>query len=203
MSDAGEERVFCFGPTSAFAHSSPILTPSEVSPSIDSLVNAPAHQVGDWRRYLPPTPYLTATQHNAILARFFKYFAAWGLRVHPRNFYTDMHDHLVHPPYSPLPRWSQYSPFLHNIILAVALIWADEPELRTPAVRVQFGKRADEFLKVELSRPLLATCQGLSVKSSYHSIDGDPTAGWAYFGMADRVAQTCQQTSQVKRLTLS
>lgn len=59
-------------------------------------------------------------------------------------------------------------------------------------MRVQFGKRAEDFLKVELSRPLLATVQGLSVKSSYHSIDGDPTAGWAYFGMADRIAQTCK-----------
>lgn len=112
--------------------------------------------------------------------------------MHPQNFFADMNDHLLQPPYSPLPRWSQYSPFLHNALLAVALIWADEPELRDPAVRVQFGRRADDFLRVELSRPLLATVQGLSVKSSYHSIDGDPTAGWAYFGMADRIARTCK-----------
>jgi hypothetical protein len=94
------------------------------------------------------------------------------------------------PPNTPLPRFTHYSPFLHNIILAMALRWADDPALNTPRNRMTLAAAAEMHLSRELPRPTLATVQGLAFKSSYHSTLGDHTGGWAYFGMADRAAQS-------------
>lgn len=57
-------------------------------------------------------------------------------------------------------------------------------------MKAVFADRADEHLKAELKRPVPATVQGLAVKSSYLSTAGNHTAGWAYFGMGERIAHT-------------
>lgn len=98
------------------------------------------------------------------------------------------------PVNTPLPRFTHYSPFLHNIILAMVLRWSDDDALNTARNRMTFAAAAEMYMSKELSRPTLATVQGLALKSSYHSTLGDHTGGWAYFGMADRAAQSCRSS---------
>lgn len=187
-----------YGPTSAYAHSTQTSqTHRPTSPS-DTL---PAHNpILDFRRFLPPFPRLTSAQHQTILDRFFLFYASWNLRVHPHLFFLDLQLALTLPADQPLPRYSLYSPFLHNIVLAIALKWADEPKLRTDEVRGMFARQADRYLVGELARPVLATVQGLAVKSSYHSTEGDHTTGWAYFGMGERLSHSCGSGYRLRTL---
>lgn len=137
---------------------------------------------------------LSAEQHALVLDRFFMFFSSWGLRAHPIAFYRDMEDILSSPHLGPPSRSAQYSPFLHNIVLSIGLKFADEPYLRDAKTRELFALRALSFLNEELERPTLATVLALAIKSSYHSTMDEHTAGWTWFGLADRAAQTSQST---------
>lgn len=185
MGEAGEQ-VHYYGPTSAFAHSSrdPPIGASPVEYKLGEYMNRPH----DYRRYLPDSVALTQSQHTVILDRFFRFFASWGLRAMSDLFHQDMIRTVMLPPHTPLARFTHYSPFLHNIMLAIALMWADEEDLRETSTRAVFANKAESYLAVEIARPTLATVQGLALKSSYHSTLGDHTGGWAYFGMADRAS---------------
>lgn len=184
MSDAGED-VHYHGPTSAYAHAThvPVLSTSPAA----SKINETSDRPHDYRLFLPRTVQLSHAQHSIILDRFFRFFSSWGLRVSPQLFMQDMIRAVMLPPNTPPARFSHYSPFLHNIILAIALMWADEEHLCNADTRSLFAEHAEKFLSVELARPTLATVQGLALKSSLHSTLGDHTSGWAYFGMAERV----------------
>jgi hypothetical protein len=182
MSDAGED-VHYHGPTSAYAHSSHALS---TSPAMTKL-HYPSDGPHDYRLFLPRSVNITHAQHSAILDRFFRFFASWGMRASPDLFMQDMVRTVMLPPNTPPARFSHYSPFLHNIILSIALMWAEEEHLCHADTRAIFAQHAESFLSVELARPTLATVQGLALKSSLHSTLGDHASGWAYFGMAERV----------------
>lgn len=184
MSDAGED-VHYHGPTSAYAHSShaPPISSSPMTSRLESFADRPH----DYRLYLPRSVDLTQAQHSTILDRFFRFFASWGMRASPELFKQDMMRAVMLPPNTPPARFSHYSPFLHNIILSIALMWADEDHLSHADTRAVFAEQAERYLSAELARPTLATVQGLALKSSLHSTLGDHTSGWAYFGMAERV----------------
>ena len=149
-------------------------------------------QSHDYRRFLPPSVPISHAQHSAIVDRFFRYFASWCQRAVPNLFHQDMIRAITLPPNTPLPRFTHYSPFLHNIILAMALRLSDDLTLNTASNRMMFAAAAEMYMSRELPRPTLATVQALAIKSSYHSTLGDHTGGWAYFGMADRAAQSCE-----------
>ncbi len=185
MGDDGEEVHF-HGPTSAYAHISHKPTQRK-SPAfvIDS------DQPHTYRRYLPQSVQLSDDQHRIALDRFFRFFSSWGMRATPSLFQRDLMQ-AVASPTAILPRTSHYSPLLHNIILAIALIFADEDFLRAPETRAIFAQEAQNHLEAELRRPTLATVIGLALKSSYHSTMGDHTTGWTYYGLADRAAQSCE-----------
>lgn len=183
MSDAGED-VHYHGPTSAYAHSSHI-PPISSSPLTNKLQDL-AHRPHDFRLYLPRNVDITLAQHTAILDRFFRFFASWGMRASPELFKQDMDRAVMLPPNTPAARFSHYSPFLHNIILAIALMWAEDQRLSHTDTRTIFAEQAERYLALELARPTLATVQGLALKSSLHSTLGDHSSGWAYFGMAER-----------------
>ena len=195
MGEAGEQ-VHYYGPTSAFAHSSrdPPISASPVDTKSGEYLNRPH----DYRRYLPNNVELSHAQHTVILDRFFRFFASWGLRAMPDLFHQDMIRTVMLPPHTPLARFTHYSPFLHNIILAIALMWSDDEFLRQTSTRAVFAQKAETYLSVEIARPTLATVQGLALKSSYHSTLGDHTGGWAYFGMADRAALS-RESSLLRR----
>lgn len=185
MGEAGEQ-VHYYGPTSAFAHSSrdPLISASPVESKMSEYMNQPH----DYRRYLPNNVDLSHAQHTVILDRFFRFFASWGMRATPDLFHQDMIRTVMLPPNTPLARFTHYSPFLHNILLSIALMWSDDERLRQTSTRAIFAQKAELYLSVEIARPTLATVQGLALKSSYHSTLGDHTGGWAYFGMADRAS---------------
>jgi hypothetical protein len=201
MGEAGEQVHF-YGPTSAFAHSSrdPTISASPVEPKIGEFMNRPH----DYSRYLPNDVELSHAQHTIILDRFFRFFASWGMRALPDLFHQDMIRTVMLPPNTPLARFTHYSPFLHNIMLAIALMWADEDYLRQTSTRAIFAAKAETYLSIEISRPTLATVQGLALKSSYHSTLGDHAGGWSYFGLADRssLSRKCPPLMTVRVLTL-
>lgn len=189
MGDAGEEVHF-HGPTSAYAHSS--LAHALSSSPISSKIDDYARLTNDFRRYLPRSIDISYTQHIVVLDRFFRFFASWGMRASPDLFHQDLVRSVTLPPNTPAARFSYYSPFLHNIILAIALMWSDEEDLKSESTRAVFAAKADQYLSLELPRPTLATVQGLAIKSSYHSTLGDHASGWAYFGMAERLSLSRQ-----------
>jgi hypothetical protein len=184
MGEAGEQVHF-YGPTSAFAHSSrdPPNT-SSTENTMGEFINRPH----DYRRYLPNEVELSHAQHTIVLDRFFRFFASWGMRASPDLFHQDMVRTVMLPPHIPLARFAHYSPFLHNIILSIALMWSDDDHLRRTSTRAIFASKAETYLNFEISRPTLATVQGLALKSSYHSTLGDHAGGWSYFGLADRAS---------------
>lgn len=192
VTDTGDEVQY-YGPTSAYAHSTQ--TTQTHRPTSPALLPTQLPTTSDFRRYLPPWPRLSESQHRSILDCFFRFFASWNLRAHPLLFFADLSVALALPPETPLPRYSLYSPFLHNIILALALRWADDGYLCTDETRAVFAKQANVYMVAELARPVLATVQALAIKSSYHSTEGDHTTGWAYFGMSERLSQSCKCVS--------
>lgn len=151
------------------------------------------HRPHDHRRFLPREVHLSPLEHANVLDRFFRFFASWGLRVIPTHFHTDMMGVIQAPRNSKIARASHYSPFLHNVILAVALGFADDENLRSLATREIFMREADRYLEGEIARPSLATVHALALKPSFYSLQGDHMTGWTTFGLADRAAQSCQR----------
>lgn len=186
MSEAGED-VHYHGPTSAYAHASHVPALS-TSPATVTRLQYAADRPHDYRLFLPRSVEISHAQHSTILDRFFRFFASWGMRASPDLFMQDMVRTVMLPRDTPPARFSHYSPFLHNIILAIALMWAEDEDLSHANTRAIFAEHAESFLPTELARPTLATVQGLALKSSLHSTLGDHTSGWAYFGMAERVS---------------
>ena len=183
MGTDGEEVHF-HGPTSAYAH---LAYTTAIKRAPRGISQGPA----DFRRFLPPVP-ITAAQHSLALDRFFRFFASWGMRAVPSLFQRDLTRAIHSQTQSPISRTAHYSPMLHNIILAIALVFVDEPLLQNTVTRALFADLADKHLESEMARPTLATVHALALKSSYHSTLGEHTVGWTCFGLADRAAQSSE-----------
>ena len=111
-----------------------------------------------------------------------------GLRSNVLLFRHDMMVALKHP----FPRTPHYSPLLHNAILAIALGFSDDPDLRHPSTRAIFSRRAKSFIDEEGMSPTVATVQALAHIASYHSLGAEHNVGWLYIGMAFRCAVACE-----------
>ncbi|KZO91935.1 hypothetical protein CALVIDRAFT_541422 [Calocera viscosa TUFC12733] len=146
-----------------------------------------------WARNLPWDIRIERGEHDRLIDLCFKYFTSWTVRVWPALFWRDLAllssspDDDTGAPREP-QRTAQYSPLLHNALLALATAWSDEPSLRSAAVRDKFARRAKVCIDIEASKPTLSTLHGLTMLSSYYSGKGDQGLGWMYFGMAVRLS---------------
>lgn len=146
-------------------------------------------ETNGFRRFLPPSPavQLSLAEHDALLESFFTFFSAWTSRTSPDHFKRDMFRCISSRPQIDLSRYSVYSPFLHNAILAWALCLAEDPSTRSSSSRAPYVHLAERHLQAELDHPSLATVQGLGILSSVYSSLGRHTLGWSYMGLAERL----------------
>lgn len=72
---------------------------------------------------------------------------------------------------------------LHNAVVALALAFLDEPELRDLKARQYFANTAKSFIEAECEKPNISVVHALSILASFHSSQGDQTLGYMYFGM--------------------
>jgi hypothetical protein len=182
--------VHYHGPTSAFA-----LPSASTTPALD-LTEPPAKPSSqnshDYKRHLPSHIHLDYGQHTFVLDHFFRFYASWGMRATASLFHNDMIRAVTLPPDTPPVRFSYYSPLLHNIILAIALRFSSQENLREYKVRAVYAAEAEKHMRGEMARPTLATVQGLALMSSWHSLGGQHSTGWVYFGMAERLARSSE-----------
>ncbi|EJC99123.1 uncharacterized protein FOMMEDRAFT_160686 [Fomitiporia mediterranea MF3/22] len=153
-----------------------------------------------WNRWLPKGVPLSRTEHDILLERVFLFFTSWCMRVIPeyflRDMYTFLHPSLSHSaaPFAQmssttLPRLAHYSPFMHNMLLAVATAFSSDPDIRKPETRARFAEEGKTYIEEECSQPNISTVQGLGLLASYYSGLGKQTLGFTYFGMSARIAQ--------------
>jgi len=81
---------------------------------------------------------------------------------------------------------------LHNALVALALAFVDEPELRDLKARQYFANTAKSFIEAECEKPNISVVHALSILASYHSSQGDQTLGYMYFGMSAHMGQACE-----------
>ena len=95
-------------------------------------------------------------------------------------------------------RSAHYSPFLHNIVLAISLLLATEcmpsVEQALEAAR-QLIQHATSMIDTEMRRPLTTTARGLMLLGSFHFHDRQRNLGWLYEGMGARTAQIRESQS--------
>ncbi|KAL5522840.1 hypothetical protein ACEPAG_8858 [Sanghuangporus baumii] len=166
-----------------------------------------------WNRWLPKGVPLSRREHDIILDRMFLFFTSWCMRLIPEYFLRDMYTflhpsqslsgHVLHNnayslgssalthsrPATSLPRLAHYSPFLHNMFLAVGTAFSSDPEIRKPETRARFADEGKAYIEEECSRPNISTVQALGLLASYYSGQGQQTLGFTYFGMSTRIAQ--------------
>jgi hypothetical protein len=187
-------NVYLHGPTSAFRH----LGKHNRDPFSGLNIYPPPTSRGSLQvghsRYLPSTVQLSSAEHDQCLDRFFGYYACWGestihilslttgMRSNPILFKHDMALALSYP----YPKTPHYSPMLHNAILAIALGFSDDPQLRRSSTRALFGTQAKSFIDEEGMTPSVATVQAFAHLASYHSLGAEHNLGWLYIGMALR-----------------
>ncbi|EJT98056.1 hypothetical protein DACRYDRAFT_101988 [Dacryopinax primogenitus] len=148
-----------------------------------------------WARNLPWDIRIDRTEHDKLVNLCFKYFTSWTVRVWPTLFWRDLEalsaqdeERAARGEELDPQRTAQYSPLLHNAILALATAWSDDPVLSSPEVRDKFARRAKVCIDIEASKPTLSTLHGLTILSSYYSGKGDQGLGWMYFGTAVRLS---------------
>ena len=147
---------------------------------------------------------------HSLLDRLFLFFSSWCMRIIPEYFLRDMHTFLHSAagatPGSnnlPLPRLTHYSPFLHNVLLAVATAFSSDPEVRKSSTRQRFADEAKTYVEAECSRPSVSAVEALGMLASYYSGKGQQTLGFMYFGMSTRIAQALGLGADCTPLMLS
>ena len=144
----------------------------------------------DWSRHLPRDVPLSRAEHDRILDILLKFCQCWSLRIIPELFLRDMHRALSLPPSATQPRAAHYSPMLHNAVLALATAYADDPVLKSPRCRNAFAERAKSYIESETQKPTIALVTALGTLAAFHSVCGDQSLAYLYFGMAGRVSQS-------------
>lgn len=177
-------------PTSAYRRDTAAEPTAVTSPaattrkSFDADARNPDRAFG---RFLPDF-FLSRAQHDIAIDRFFRYFACWGQRATPHLFYRDMEIALGTALESDLPLMApNYSPLLHNIILAIGLAFSDDEHLRALSSRRKFAAEGEKHIDRECSHPCVATVQALAIRASFASTMGDYSLGWVHHGLANRL----------------
>ncbi|KAJ7178066.1 hypothetical protein C8R46DRAFT_669176 [Mycena filopes] len=155
---------------------------------VDGMDIAACHPDIDWSRHLPPGVLLDRTEHDKILSLSFKFSLMWCLRIVPSLFFRDMYRALSVSASDPRPRTPHYSPMLHNAILALSVIFSDDPYIRDPKIKLHFADAAKACLEAECRRPDLALAQALALIGTLYGDLGDRIYGDLFFGMSDRIS---------------
>jgi len=80
---------------------------------------------------------------------------------------------------------------LHNALVALALAFLDDPQLRDLKARQYFANTAKSFIEAECEKPNLSVVHALSILASFHSSQGDQTLGYLYFGLCNLIFHRC------------
>jgi len=80
------------------------------------------------------------------------------------------------------PKSVHYSPMLHNVLVALALAFSDDPTFRDLKARQYFIDAAKGYMENECRKPTLATVQALSFLGTFYGSQGDQGLGFMYFG---------------------
>lgn len=175
------------GPSSAFRHRAG----HEPDQPKESANGPPLKMENDseaWRRFLPDV-FLTKAQHDLAIDRFFRYFASWAQRATPHLFYRDLEIAVRTTDTADLPVIApNYSPALHNIILAMGLAFMPEEHLRALCTRTLFLKQANKNIEdIEITNACVATVQAVAILGSFYSTSGKYSMGWLANGMSGRL----------------
>jgi hypothetical protein len=184
--------------------SDPTLVTSQHSLVTASVV--PLKEDMSFRRFLPDV-YLTRAQHVQALDRFFRYFAGWTLRATAHLFYRDMEIALValatNPDWDMVIGAPNYSPLLHNMVLAIGLAFLDDEHLRALPTRRKFAAWGERHLDREIASPSVASIQALALRSSFASTMGDYQLGWVHQGVANRTCYARELIQSVQNEVVS
>jgi hypothetical protein len=77
-------------------------------------------------------------------------------------------------------------------MLAIALGFSDDPDLRHSVTRKKFADQAKSYIDEEGMNPTVATVQALANLAAYHSLAAEHNLGWLYIGMSLRCAMACE-----------
>jgi Fungal specific transcription factor domain len=117
-----------------------------------------------------------------LLDLLFKFFTSWCLRIVPALFLRDMYRALHLPPsHTPL-KTTHYSPMLHNALVALAMAFSDDPQIRDLKSRRLFLDQAKSYIDTECQSPNISVVHALSTIGSFHSSMGEQSLGYLYFG---------------------
>ncbi|KAJ7028678.1 hypothetical protein C8F04DRAFT_963733 [Mycena alexandri] len=165
---------------------------------VDGVDESQAHPDIDWSRHLP-SGKVTRQVHNSlspvaflsnskVLSMSFKFFLMWCLRIPPSLFFRDMYHALSVPVSHTPPRTPNYSPMLHNALLAVSAIFSDDPYIRDAKTRLHFADAAKACIEAECKKPDLSLAQALGLLGTFFADLGDRMYGDLFFGDAARTS---------------
>ncbi|KAJ7291319.1 hypothetical protein C8J57DRAFT_1491814 [Mycena rebaudengoi] len=112
------------------------------------------------------------------------------LRVIPSFFLRDMYRALSLPASHCPPKTPNYSPMLHNAIMAIAAVYSDDPHINDWTSREYFATEAKRCLESECQKPDIGLIHALGLLGTYHADLGASILGDLYFGMSARVSQS-------------
>jgi hypothetical protein len=116
------------------------------------------------------------------LDALFRYCTSFCLRIIPDLFLKAMYRVLSVPGSQEPPKTAHYSPMLHNVIVALALAFSDDPRFRDLKARQYFIDAAKNLMEAECQKPTLAVVQALSFLGTFYGSQGDQGLGFMYFG---------------------
>lgn len=125
------------------------------------------------------------------LIRWYSYMNDWCCWLDESAFLMGLQS-SAHSDQTEGLRTAHYSPFFHNIVLAISLLLANEcmpPQERAHSIARQFIQHAVSMIDTEMRRPLSTTARGLMLLGTFHFHDRQRNLGWLYEGMGARTAQ--------------
>nr|XP_019042566.1 hypothetical protein I302_09175 [Kwoniella bestiolae CBS 10118]OCF21496.1 hypothetical protein I302_09175 [Kwoniella bestiolae CBS 10118] len=152
----------------------------------------------DWGRNLPSTlmRVLNKTMHDRAIDHYAAYYASWCMVLDSEAFKRDLvvcNISSIHPQQSSTPRWtSNYSPFLHNVVVFLGLFYNREawPEAYN-VFRDCFVDHCTALLKKEFERPPLSALRAVNLFGTCLAQNdiGSHDYGYTYYGMTVAMIQ--------------
>lgn len=137
-----------------------------------------------------PSPELDQVTHDEVLRLFFDCFNPQCMWVNEKEFRADLRTAPVVGGTVIRPRQSaNYSPMLHNIILAIGVAFLQIDPLVRDRLRVAFSRRAKDLFEDEVESAMLSTISGVLLLGSYHAIVARQNLGFVYAGVGFRLVQ--------------
>ncbi|WVQ93707.1 hypothetical protein IAU59_000784 [Kwoniella sp. CBS 9459] len=187
-----------YGPTSAYMHLPDASTRTCEREAEESRLGPHRLAAIDWAALscetLAPTTtrHLDPITHSRLLSVFFSYLNPWCQWCQEAEFISDMAV-STHCLSSQPIRSSRYSPFLHNIVLALAILNAPDTLPMANQDAREFAQsiasHAVTMVGAELNQPETTTAKGLMLLGSFFFHNRQRNEGWLYANMGVRMAQ--------------